>query len=111
MPRVMKAGESYPELRIRLGDANGNLDVSTATAITVAAKKGATLVGPLTATADAPQSDPNIKGWITAPIAPSDTGVDGSYDVVVKVTWAANQITYFPGEGVEVLTIEINPHP
>jgi hypothetical protein len=106
MPRTLKTGDSYPELHMRLSDVNGPVDVSSATGITVTGKKGATTIGPLTATADAPQSDPDIKGWITAPIAPADTATDGEYDVVAKVTWAPNQVTSFPSEGTEKLTIE-----
>lgn len=108
MPRTLKTGDSYPELHIRCSDANGFVDMSVATAITVVAKKGATLIGPITATADSPQSDPTVKGWITAPIAPADTAVEGEYAVVVKATWAPNQQTTFPSEGTETLTIEVN---
>jgi hypothetical protein len=111
MPRTLKTGDSYPELRMRLSDANGPVDLSTATGITVIGKKGATAIGPLTATADAPQSDPDLKGWITAPIAPADTAIDGEYLVVAKVIWAPNQQTTFPSTGTETLTIELNQNP
>jgi hypothetical protein len=112
MPRTMKQGDSYPELHMRLSDANGPINLDPAPAsISVYAKKGATAIGPLTATPDAPQSDPDVKGWITAPLSTSDTGVEGEYDVVAKVTWSAGQVTTFPSEGTEKITIEVNPHP
>lgn len=108
MPREMYSGESYPELHIRVSNANGFVDMSTATAITVGGKKGSTPIGPLTATADSPQSDPAVKGWITAPIATTDTAIDGEFIIVVKVTWAVGQVSYF---GPETLNVLVNPHP
>lgn len=106
MPRTLKAGDSYPELHMLLSDANGPVDLTTLLSITVIGKKGATTIGPLSATADTPQSDPEIMGRLTAPIAPADTATIGEYNFYVTVTWSANQVTTFPSTGSETLTIE-----
>lgn len=84
------------------------VDLTTAQALTMLAVMSThTITGPAVAITP-PIADPDgIHHWNWQyNFSVGDTAQAGNYDVYLQVTWAANEIEYFPDSGSEQLTIE-----
>ena len=109
MPREMLAGTSWPILEGVVSDANGPVDLTSATTITVYTRLAPASATAYPAVKVTPQTGDD-EGRFTADIDPGDfpAGEVGEHEVVVKVQWDAlgDDISYF---GVDTLTITENP--
>lgn len=109
--RTLHVGDTYPPLRGLASDEAGPVDLSTADALQVRIKSGATLITgtPIAVQPPASDADGREYNW-EYDWALGDTANPGDYVVQLKVTWDAAavppQIETFPNDGGGTLTIE-----
>lgn len=115
MSRTIKTGTTWPPLRMLLSDEDGPVDLSTADSIQYYAKLAgteATITG--TFTPDSGQSTPPAdgdltgRGWVEHDFNEnvSETTQSGTWHIWAGVTWAENDLEWFPHAGSESLVIE-----
>lgn len=109
MARTLKVGATYPAVQGMASDSTGAaLDLSTASALEfIAIGPTHTISGVATPIHPAIADPDGIHFWNWQYVlVAGDTDIAGTYNVYLKVTWAAGQIEYFPDDGSETLTIE-----
>lgn len=111
MPRTLKAGSTWPPLRILIADDDGPVDLTNADSVELQATGPVSVLTgaltPDTGQADAP-GDPHVtgRGWVEFDFEVGDTDDVGEYHTIVKVTWATGDIEWFPNTGADTLTVE-----
>lgn len=115
--RTLKRNDTWPVLRFRCKQTNPAtglveaIDLTTATAINVFLKQGATLITGLAV------KDPDQvtnKGWADYTWASADTSLAGTYQFESQVTWPGGpptRITTFPSSGYKEVVVELDLGP
>lgn len=104
---TLKAHDTWPPVRFTLSDANGPVDLSTATTVKMILK-GTANTGAVTITGtcvpDPDQTANKGKGSYTW--ATGDTDNPDTYNAEFEVTWGDGTIETFPNDGYKTVLIE-----
>lgn len=100
---TIKAYSTWPPLSAVLSDANGPIDLSTATSVTLFLEGtlGGLITGPCTIT-DA------TAGTVQFPWAAGDTDVADTYELEFKIIWSAGGDQRVPNAAANNPTVEID---
>lgn len=102
MPTSIKRGDTWPPLRGLASDADGPINMTAATSITLLAKSGSTLISG--AVSALPTPDADGFNWSYTWDA-ADTSIVGEYSVELEIDWGDDHYETIPNEGHETLHI------
>ncbi len=109
MARTLKVGQTYPHIEGMASDSTGAaVDLSSAESLELIGISGTHVIGGAATPIWPPIADPDgahFWNWEYTQ-DDSDVSVAGEYSIYLKVTWATDEIEYFPDDGSETLTIQ-----
>lgn len=110
---TIKAGDTWPEMRLTASDITGLLPVKEAAKIEFTMKKvggGATVTGVLTVIDPAEEDAEGEKRNLKYKWAASDTSVAGTYELEIKIIWnegtTPKEVQHVPNTGTATVVVE-----